>query len=316
MGGDGGPDVVVPAALAVAGRYEITLVGDPARIEPLLPAAAPAIELVQADEVVTEQHSLSEVLRGLKRSSMRLALRRQAEGAADAVVSAGSTAALMALARLELGMTAGVSRPAIVKGLSGVSGEFWMLDVGANLDCSADILVEFARMGAQMARAAGGLSEPRVGLLNIGTEAGKGPDNLQLAATLLEREPDFRYLGFVEGQRLFLNDVDVIVCDGFAGNIALKSVEGAAAMAAHLLRESTQGAPRWRRGLARLLGFRRGLSGLFDAERYNGATLLGVNGVVVKSHGSAGETGYRWALEEAGRQVSGRMLSHLTEAFA
>jgi glycerol-3-phosphate acyltransferase PlsX len=246
---------------------------------------------------------------------MRVALRLLAEGEVDAVVSAGDTGALMALGRLELGMIEGISRPAIVKGLRGVHREFWMLDVGANLECTADLLVQFARMGSDLARCTGGLERPTVGLLNIGTEPDKGPDALQLAAGRLEADPDIDYRGFIEGQRLFQNDVDVVVCDGFAGNVALKSIEGAALMAGHLL-----AAARAEKGAiaGKLMDWLGGVpeaSQLFDPQQYNGASLIGLDGVVVKSHGAANETGFAGAIREAAREVHGGVRAALAESF-
>jgi glycerol-3-phosphate acyltransferase PlsX len=314
MGGDGGPETIVPALAGVASDFEITLVGDEAVVRPLLGDST--VHIVHASETIGAHHSLREAVRGLPESSLRVALRLHAGGEADAVVSAGDTAAFMALSRQELGMVAGVSRPAIVKGLQGVGGEFWILDVGANLECSAELLLEFARMGVEMARCTGGIERPSVGLLNIGTEPGKGPDALQLAAERLKADPDLNYHGFVEGQRLFQNDVDVIVCDGFAGNIALKSVEGAASMAGHVLKEARAEQGAIKRLLARALGLNIDSAGLFDPQNFNGASLIGVNGVAVKSHGSANEAGIVGAIREAGREVHGGMISAVAAAFA
>lgn len=313
MGGDGGPATIVPAVLRLAGEAEIILVGDEPTIRPLLGTSS--VEVVHAAEAVSPEHSLIEAVRGLPDSSLRRAFRLHAEGMVDAVVSAGDTAAFMALARQELGMIPGIGRPAIIKGLQGLQSEFWMLDLGANLDCSADQLVEFARMGVTMARCAGGMEDPAVGLLNVGTEAGKGPDALQLAAERLKTDPAIDYRGFVEGQQLFASDVDVIVCDGFAGNIALKSVEGAATMAIHLLAQARGRRGRVRRWLGRVLGLVDDLAVVLDPQQYNGAALIGVRGVAIKSHGSANEIGIMGAVREAQREVRGGVVAALEAVF-
>jgi len=317
MGGDGGPAVTVPAAAALAARAEILLVGDAAAIRRALPAGTPEIEIVHAGEVLGAGDSLADVLRRRPDSSLRRALLCQAEGRADAVVSAGDTAALMALSRSLLDMVPGVERPAICKDLQGMRGPFWMLDLGANLECTPVQLHQFALMGTLLARHAGGVGEPRVALLNIGTEAGKGPGVLNEAAALLEADAAIRYVGFVEGNVLFDGSADVIVADGFAGNIALKSVEGAARMAGHLLR-------RWFDGLnpleqAGLALARRKLTALrheLNPQRYNGASLVGLTGVVIKSHGSADAEGFRSAIDEAVLEVAGRVPERLAAELA
>jgi len=317
MGGDGGPAVTVPAAVALADRAELLLVGDTAAIRSALPAGIPDIEIVHAGEVLGAGDSLADVLRRRPDSSLRRALLCQAEGRVDAVVSAGDTAALMALSRSLLDMVRGVERPAICKDLQGMRGRFWMLDLGANLDCTPVQLHQFALMGTLLARHAGGVSAPRVALLNIGTEAGKGPDVLNVAAALLEADEAIRYVGFVEGNVLFDGSADVIVADGFAGNIALKSVEGAARMAGHLLR-------RWFDGLnpleqAGLDLARRKLTTLrheFNPQRYNGASLVGLTGVVIKSHGSADAEGFQSAIDEAMLEVAGRVPERLAAELA
>lgn len=314
MGGDGGPETIVPAIVRMRCDAHIVLVGDEARIKPLLGDADAAV--VHAAEVVAADRPLIEVARGMPDSSLRRALRLHAEGRVDAVVSAGDTAAFMALARQELGMIPGISRPAIIKGLTGRTSEFWMLDLGANLECSADQLVEFARMGSLMARCAGKINMPSVGLLNVGTETGKGPDAIRLAAERLKLDPAIDYGGYVEGQRLFANEVDVIVCDGFAGNIALKSVEGAAVMALHLLTQARTRKTRFKRWLAERLNLVDDLAALLDPQQYNGATLIGVRGVAIKSHGSANETGIINAVREARREINGGIVSALETAFA
>lgn len=317
MGGDGGPAVTVPAALEFAGRAELILVGDAAELRAALPAQAPNITIQHAAERLCAGDSLADVLRRRPDSSMRQALLRHAAGDADGVVSAGDTAALMALSRSVLDMVPGVERPAICKELQGMSGPYWMLDLGANLDCSAAQLHQFARMGSILAQHAGGLSDPRIGLLNIGTEVGKGPPVVNDAARLLADDPELNYVGFVEGNVLFSAVADVIVADGFSGNVALKSIEGAARMAGHLVRGWLDGlAPLERLGM---LLARRSLYRLrheLNPQRYNGASFVGLSGVVIKSHGSADAEGFRSAIEEAIVEVQGQIPVRLANAMA
>jgi len=317
MGGDGGPAVTVPAAAALADRARLLLVGDGPAIRAALPAGTADVEIVHASEVLSTSDSLADVLRRRPDSSLRRALLCQAEGRADAVVSAGDTAALMALSRSLLDMLPGVERPAICKDLQGMHGPFWMLDLGANLDCTPVQLHQFALMGTLLARHAGGVSEPRVALLNIGTEAGKGPDAVNGAAALLEFDRAIRYVGFVEGNVLFDGRADVIVADGFAGNIALKSVEGAARMAGHLLRRWFDGLnPLEQAGMALARGKLAALRHELNPQRYNGASLVGLTGVVIKSHGSADTEGFQSAIEEAMLEVAGRVPERLRAELA
>lgn len=312
MGGDGGPAVTVAAAAALADRADILLVGDPAPIRAELERVAAEMAIHPATEVLSAADSLTDVLRRKPDSSMRQALLKLAAGEADAVVSAGDTAALLALAHSLLEMIPGIDRPAICKELRGMAGPFWMLDLGANLDCKAFQLVQFARMGAMLARHVGRVAMPRVALLNIGTEADKGPPVLGEAAGLLETEAGLRFVGFVEGNVLFSNAADVVVADGFAGNIALKSIEGAARMAGHLV-------DRWQREPGaqqhRLRARLRTLQHDLDPQRYNGASFVGLTGVVVKSHGSADIQGFQSAIEEAMLEVEGNIPAHLAADF-
>jgi glycerol-3-phosphate acyltransferase PlsX len=315
MGGDGGPAVAVPAAEALVGAADILVVG---REEDLRAHASAhsRLRFVHAAEVLGPDDSLSSVLRQRPDASVRRALEFAAAGQADAVVSGCDTAQLMALARHVLGMVPGLRRPAIAKVMRGVAGRFWMLDLGANLECDESALEDFARMGSVAARALGGIDAPRVALLNIGTEANKGPALLGRAAQRLEHAPDLRYVGFVEGNRLFDDLADVVVCDGFAGNIALKSVEGAASMATFLLRRAvTRLRPLQRLGLWLMRNAVADLAEEIDPRRYNGASLFGLDGVVVKSHGSADRTGFEAAIEEAIEQARSDMPGLLRRAF-
>jgi len=328
MGGDGGLSVSVPAALQMAEHAQLALVGDAERIgEALTRALAdrssaqarrapPDITIVQASEQLVPGDSLSVALRHRPDSSMRLALKLHAAGEVDAVVSGGDTAALMALSRQQLGMLTGALRPAICKPIQGIAGLFWMLDLGANVDCAPLHLHQFARMGSTLARTVGGLESPRVALLNIGTEPHKGPRSLHEAAALLAADASLHFIGYIEGNSLFSDVADVVVTDGFSGNIALKSVEGAAWMAGHLLR-------RWFDSLgfieqagvalarAKLDALRREL----NPQSHNGASFVGLNGVVVKSHGAADVAGFASAIGQALREVRGGLRADLELQF-
>lgn len=316
MGGDAGPAVTVPAAAALSEQAEIVLVGDSARIRQWLPPDRPELEILHTAQALAPTDTLADALRRRPESSMLRALLCHAEGRVDAVVSGGDTAALMALSRSVLAMADGVERPAICKELQGMMGPLWMLDLGANLDCSTAQLHQFARMGDTLARHVGGVAAPRCALLNIGTEAAKGPDLLARAAERLEADPDLAYAGFIEGSDLFGGAAEVIVSDGFAGNVALKSMEGAARMAGHLLAE-------WQHSLGAvervaLLAARRKLAELrqlLNPQRYNGACFVGLQGVVIKSHGSADVEGFSSAIEEAVREVRGQIPLRLAQAL-
>ncbi|MFU8814087.1 MAG: phosphate acyltransferase PlsX [Pseudomonadales bacterium] len=316
MGGDAGVEVTVPAAAAFAARADLVLVGDETSIRAALPDDAPSMAIHHASDRVLSTDSLSEVLRRKPDSSMRQALALHAAGQVDAVVSGGDTAALMALSRLLLEMVPGIERPAICKELQGMEGPFWMLDLGANLDCTPRQLHQFARMGSILARYVGGVDAPRAALLNIGTEARKGPELLHAAADLLGQDPGLNYVGFVEGSSLFAGAADVVVADGFAGNISLKSIEGAARMAGHLLRSwlDTLG-PIEQAGLALVRTKLRALRHELNPQRYNGASFVGLAGVVVKSHGSADVDGFGSALEEALLEVGGQIPQRLAARF-
>lgn len=293
MSGDFGIDVTVPAAKHALERdtaLELILVGQP---EALLPALAKhglqehaRLRVEPASQVVDMDEEPAKALRGKKDSSMRVAINLVRDGRAEACVSAGNTGALMATARFVLKTLPGIDRPAIVSKLPSRHGHTYMLDLGANSQCSADHLYQFAVMGSVLARAVSGLQAPRVGLLNIGSEDTKGTQSIKDAAALLSSS-DLNYIGYVEGNDIFLGDVDVVVCDGFSGNIALKSAEGISRLIGEFMREE------YSRGLLSKLAALCGLGVLkrirkrVDPRKYNGATLLGLNGIVIKSHGSA-----------------------------
>lgn len=321
MGGDGGPPVTVAAAIQMADHADLVLVGDQHPIGAVfaelgLAPGSRGLSVVHASERIEPGEPLAVALRQKPDASMRRALALLAEGAVDAVVSGGDTAALMVISRQLIERVPGIERPAICKALQGVAGPFWMLDLGANVDCSALQLHQFARMGSLLAQAVAGLEAPRVALLNIGTEAGKGPRRLREAAELLAADSGLRFVGYIEGNRLFRGEADVVVTDGFTGNVALKSMEGAAWMAGQLLR-------RWfdnlglieQAGVALARAKLEALRHELDPQRYNGASFVGLAGVVVKSHGGADVDGFASAIGQAIREVQGDLRGLLARQF-
>lgn len=270
-------------------------------------------DVLQASRAISQSDSLRRVLRGAEATSMGRALALLAEDQVDAVVSAGSTAALMALSKRCLPPLPGVDRPAIIKPLAGADGtRCWLLDVGANLNCAPERLCQFARMGAAMAQAVGGTPAPRVALLNIGAEHSKGPLAIRQAAELLQMDPTIHFVGFLEANALFSGRADVVVTDGFAGNIALKAIEGTAGMAEALLRRELAASAEQ----TLLRGALRRLSAAYNPQNYNGASLVGLNGVVVKSHGGADRAGFGQAVAQAHRELQGQVVERLGASLA
>lgn len=312
MGGDRAPGMVVEgAARALRERPDLRflLFGDEARIAPLLErhaAVRERSELRHTDQFVANDARPSQALRQARRSSMRLAVEAVRAGEADAAVSAGNTGALMAIAKIVLRMLPGIDRPAICTALPG-RRPVVMLDLGANVGCSAEHLVQFAVMGEVYARTVLGLERPRVALLNIGTEETKGEDVVREAARLLRASPlQMEFCGFVEGNDIVHGVVDVVVTDGFTGNVALKVAEGASRLYSDSLKEAFGSSLRAKLGY---LLARPALSAVrerYDPRRYNGAMLIGLNGIVVKSHGGTDAVGFAHALLSAARLVEGR----------
>jgi glycerol-3-phosphate acyltransferase PlsX len=293
MGGDHGPSVTVPAALAALQRdadLRIALVGLKDPLQALLNgAAAPLLsrlQLREASQVVTMDEKPQEALRKKKDSSMRVAIDLVKSGEADACVSAGNTGALMATARFVLKTIEGIDRPAIISRIRARHGHTHMLDLGANSECTAEHLFQFAVMGSVVAADLHGISQPRIGILNIGEEEMKGDSVVQEAARLLSGSK-LNYIGFVEGDDIFSGEVDVVVTDGFTGNVALKTMEGLANMLVGALKtEYTRNPLRYVGALASWPVL-RSLRREFDPRTYNGASMVGLTGVVIKSHGSA-----------------------------
>ncbi|NIP71650.1 MAG: phosphate acyltransferase PlsX [Gammaproteobacteria bacterium] len=322
MGGDHGPDVVVPAALSVLedspDNLRLVLVGDQPMLEAKLAdgKAGPGERLMlhHASQTVGMDELPSYALRNKKDSSMRLAIDLVKDGTAQACVSAGNTGALMATARFVLKTLSGIDRPAICTAIPSVDGHTHVLDLGANIDCTSEHLFQFAVMGAVLASAVDNIERPRVGLLNIGQEEIKGNERVKLAAQMLA-DSDLNYVGFVEGDAIYRGGVDVVVCDGFVGNVALKTSEGVAQMIGHYLKQE------FSRNLAtRLVGLAalpvlKALRRRIDPRRYNGASLLGLREIVIKSHGGADKLAFanaiRIAMVEADKGVPGRIHAQL-----
>jgi phosphate acyltransferase len=331
MGGDRGPSVCVPAALAAAREFpdvRFTLTGRQSDLERQLAlspaagagAAKPAnLGCLFAAEVVEMTDHPREALRRKKDSSMRRALDLVKTHEADACVSAGNTGALMAMAHFVLKMLPGVERPAIVSLIPSRGGHTYMLDLGANAICTPVQLCQFAVMGSVLAADLEGAHErPRVGLLNIGEEEIKGHETVQAAHNLMSAS-DINYVGFVEGHDIFSDKVDVVVTDGFTGNVALKTMEGAARLISEVLREEfTRSAARKLGALAARPSL-RALRTRLDPRRYNGATMVGLNGIVIKSHGGADLFGFQRAIEvavlEARNGVPARIAKRLGAAL-
>lgn len=315
LGADAAPQLLVAGALdavAAAGRQRtcptLRFFGSAAAIAPLLDGTRH--DVVDAPRAASVDDPLRASLRGDVPSSMRAAVAALAAGEVDGVVSAGSTGSLLALSRHLVGTLPGVRWPAIIKAFGAADGRgFRMLDLGANINAGAPQLHQFAAMGTAAASSEG-LSSPTVALLNIGSEVRKGPAEVRAAARLIGADERIRYVGYVEPDRLFDGSADVVVADGFAGNIALKAAEGTLRMARHLLRRELDGASI--AGAANASTFGGALERIRDAcnpQLYNGARLLGLAGVVVKSHGGADREGFRCAVAQAIGAVSAALLA-------
>jgi len=327
MGGDEGISVTVPAAFAFAQRFADThllLVGLPDDLERAVAIVAkryPSVTserytILPASEVVTMDDPVDIALRRKKDSSMRVAAQAVKDGLADACISAGNTGAWMAISRYVLKTLFGIDRPAIASALPNQKGgATTVLDLGANVDCSAEHLLQFAIMGTALAQAGDSSRVPSVGLLNIGEELIKGNDVVKQAGELL-RQSSLNFYGNVEGNDIFKGTVDVVVCDGFVGNVALKSAEGVSRMMSAMVREEFT-----RNWFTKLLGliampvlsrFRQRV----DNRQYNGAALLGLRGIVIKSHGAADIVAFGCALERAREAVRTGLLKRTALAIA
>lgn len=330
MGGDFGPPAVVPAALRALNldpRLSLLLVGDPAAIAPLLLQVSSScrerLQIVQASSVIAADMRPSSAIRNSQGSSMRVALELVQQGKALACVSAGNTGALMGLATMLLKPIEGIERPALMTVLPNQQqGKMVLLDLGANLGCDSHMLVQFAIMGAVMAEEVLQISNPRVALLNIGEEESKGMSCIRDAAAWLKRLEGINYIGYLEADALLSGKTDVLVCDGFAGNVTLKTMEGMLRLFLSLIKSpgnkghrpgwwslATRWVQRW---------FFRRLNHL-DPDQYNGACLLGLRGIVIKSHGAANQLAFTVAIEQAvqavHRQLPSRIAARLAEVL-
>lgn len=306
MGGDHAPQVVIAGVDMARARHpdlRFLLFGDQATITPLIKARAGLerqAEVVHTPDKVEPDAKPSQVLRHGRKSSMGLAIEAVKEGQADAVVSAGNTGALMALSKFVLKTLPGIERPAIGSLMPTRRRETVFLDLGANTECDAENLVQFAVMGEVFAREVLGIEKPTVGLLNIGTEDLKGNDTIrQAAAALRDSSLPIEFRGFVEGTDLTNGTTDVVVTDGFTGNVALKVAEGTASLYTHFLRQAFKGSFLSRLGYMLARGALNALRQRLDPRRYNGAMFLGLNGIVVKSHGGTDALGFANAINVA-----------------
>jgi glycerol-3-phosphate acyltransferase PlsX len=304
MSGDLGAEVVVRAAAATLEKYaniELIIVGDQVELQDLVTRIVgenPRLKIVHASEIVEMSEPPVDALRKKKDSSMRVAINLVKDGSVDACVSSGNTGALMATSKFVLKMLPGIDRPAFITELPAKGGTLHMLDLGANTHATADQLFQYAMMGSIVTSDIVGIDRPRIALLNIGAEDIKGHDTVREAAALL-KESTLNYVGFIEGDDLFSGKADVVVTDGFTGNVALKTIEGAVGLVHHFLKRAFT--RNWFAKLQALLAIRvlKGLAAEMDSRRYNGATLVGLNGIVIKSHGSADSIGFQHAIDTA-----------------
>ena len=321
MGGDFGAEVVIPAAISALRRFDdinLLLVGDKELVSETLrrhsSGVSERLRIQHASQFVEMDENPKNALRSKKDSSMRVCINLVKSGQADACVSSGNTGALMATAKFVLKMLPGVSRPAIITAIPAQKGHTHLLDLGANIDSSPEQLYQFAVMGAALVEVVDNNPSPTIGVLNVGQEAIKGNPVVREAGRLLS-DSKLNYVGFVEGDDIYTGDVDVIVCDGFVGNVALKTSEGLAKMISSKLKSEFLRNP-----LTRLAGlvsmpvlkaFRRDI----DHRRYNGASMLGLNGVVIKSHGGIDALGFENAIKiarmEASQNIPQRIRSQL-----
>lgn len=321
MGGDHGPSETVPAAaqaLSLLPDLRLLLVGDQSRLHSLYQQHEllnhPRVTFIQASEEISMAEQPAYALRHLKDSSMRVAIELVQQGEADACVSAGNTGALMAIAKHVLKTLPGVDRPALMTCVPTKHGQRSVfLDLGANVNCNAENLRQFALLGEVAARQVLGIARPRVALLNVGAEANKGNEQVRDAAEALAMTPDLNFCGYIEGDALFQGVADVIVCDGFVGNIALKTAEGMVRLLSDASHQQMQGLAGWVQSLLTRF-FKRRLSHL-NPDQYNGASLLGLRGIVIKSHGRAERHAFSNAILQAAVEVQRQLPARIAERF-
>lgn len=325
MGGDFGPDSVIPAAFEILELYSyvnLIVTGDEFLLKNKLEEYQQhssikdlsRISIQHTSQIVGSNEAPSSALRGKKDSSMRVAINLVKEGKANACVSAGNTGALMATARFVLKMLPGIDRPAICSALPTVKGHTHVLDLGANVETSPQGLYEFAVMGAALVSALDNKEKPTVGLLNIGEEDIKGNETVKEAAKILSQS-DLNFIGYVEGDGIYMGDADLVVCDGFVGNVMLKASEGVAKLFTHFLKQAFM-----RNSFTKILGLLvkpvlKSLRKNIDPREYNGASFLGVQGIVIKSHGGADAYSFRRAIEVAIQEVKQNVPSRITDTL-
>ncbi|HTU81507.1 MAG TPA: phosphate acyltransferase PlsX [Candidatus Acidoferrales bacterium] len=320
MGGDHAPEEIVAGALLAAEESDvgISLVGDEVRVRALLPTDAPMdrIAIVHAPEAVAMDQAASSAARSAERTSLGIAVTMVKRGEADAVVSAGNSGAFLAIALIRLRTIEGISRPAIATVWPALNGPTVLLDSGANVDCRPEWLVQFGIMGSAYARAVLGIAEPRVAVLSLGEERTKGNQQVLEAARLMEAAP-LRFIGNVEGRHLFHNVADVIVADGFVGNVVLKTCEGMIADLASVIREALlSGSVLNKVGTAMLAPAFRKLRRKFDYETYGGAPLLGLRGNCIVTHGRATRNAIKHAILAAVQEVDHDVVGKISELIA
>jgi glycerol-3-phosphate acyltransferase PlsX len=323
MGGDNAPRKIVEGvelALKKHSNVNFMLFGNQAEIKPLLAEfthAAARSRIIHTEEFVTDDEKPGHALRSGRNSSMRLAINALSDGEADGVISAGNTGALMATAKFVLKTLPGIDRPAIATLFPTRRRGSVMLDLGANITCNADNLVQFAVMGEVFARHVLGLDQPSVGILNVGSEEAKGSDAVKLAAAILTNTKlPIKFQGFIEGDDIAAGTVDVIVTDGFTGNIALKTSEGVARMFGGFLKEALSGSLMGRLGALIASGAIEKFKMRVDPRRYNGAMFLGLNGICIKSHGATDAFGFATAIDVAIKLITDNLNEGIREDVA
>ena len=321
MGGDHGSRVTVPAALSVLKKHpdlKLIFVGLVDQLQPELSKADSALknrfEIQSASEVVMMDESPAVALRSKKDSSMRIAINAVKEGRAQACVSAGNTGALMATARFVLKTLPSIDRPAILARFPTMSGrDVRVLDLGANVDSTPEHLFQFAVMGSVVAKSVDNVPHPSVGLLNVGSEDIKGNEQVKNAAQLLSQCDAINYIGFVESDDIFYGAADIVVCDGFVGNVVLKACEGTLKLIAHYAREEIKRNWWTKLSIATALPLLNRLKNRIDPRKKNGATFLGLNGIVIKSHGGADELAFACAIEQAIIEIENNVPALISE---
>ena len=318
MGGDFGPSEIVPATANILRKHTdmaVTLIG--IRDEILIEMErfnlkeSERVTLLHTDEVVLMDDLPAFALKNKKNSSMRLAIDLVKNNGADACVSAGNTGALMAISRYVLKMLPGIDRPAICSVIPGLEGHTHVLDLGANINSSSDQLFQFALMGSELTCAVENIERPLIGLLNVGSEEIKGDDRIKQTALLLS-DSHLNYIGFVEGTDIYSGNVDVIVTDGFTGNVALKASEGVSNLIGHHVKKEFSASLYGKLSAIITMPILKKIHNKIDPRQYNGASLLGLRGIVIKSHGSADRVSFASALEEARMEVTKNVPQRIT----